>query len=219
MKIRTLENGTLALDERMMLVRSGAVAGAMALVAVLAWVAASHGDLSPREWIGGGTGLLGLVALASSVTDRSFRFERTQGRVLWTVRRLFSTRYGEVAFSDVRGVVLRESVDADQQPQRIAYQPMLDTSTGQLPLSSFHGTNSADGEALSRAIHETLGRAYVAPRQATLEEMIEAGRILDAVKRVRRDAARAGRVMGLAEAKAIVDGYRQPANESERRAA
>lgn len=218
MKIRILEDGTLALDERMMLVRGGAVAGAMALVALFAWTANARGDLTGREMVGGTAGLLGLIALASAVTDRSFRFQRTEGRVLWTVRRLFSTRYGEVAFDDVRGVVLRESVDADQVPQRISYQPMLDTQTGQLPLSSFHGTNAADSEVLSRAIHDALGRAYAAPREATLEELIAADRVIDAVKRVRRDAARSGRIMGLAEAKAIVDGYRQP-DESQQRAA
>ena len=121
-----------------------------------------------RRVPGGTAGLLGLLALASAVADRSFRFEPSRGRVLWTVRRLFSTRYGEVSFDDVLHVSLRTTTDADQRHRIVRYQPMLVTRFGQMPLSSLHRANAEDGEALSRAISEALGRTFEPVRDATL---------------------------------------------------
>lgn len=205
-----------------MLLRCGTVAGAIALVAVFVWIASSRGYLTGRELFGGTAGFLALLALASAVADRSFRFEPSRGRVLWTVRRLFRSRYGEVAFGDVLHVSLRETVDTDERPHRVSYQPILETTAGSLPLSSFHASNAAESEALARAICTAMNRTYEPPREATIEELVAAGRIVDAVKRVRREAEARAREIGLAEARGIVDEVRARLAEessSERRAA
>jgi len=211
-KIRTLDDGTLALDERLTWLRWATAIGAMALVAVFVFSAEVRGSLTLREYAGGAAGFLALLGLSSAVADRSFRFERASGTVRWRVQRLFSTRTGEAPFADVERVLLRTSTDGDDRHHVVRYQPILVTRAGQLPLSSFHGSNAADCEVVARAVSEALGRNYEAPREATIEELVAAGHILEAVRRVRHTSAVKGGVpMGLAEAKAIVDGYRRDA--------
>ena len=203
MKIRTLENGTLVLEERLTLLRWGAGTGALALVAVLAQTAIVRGALTTRELLGCCLGLAGLFALAALVADRTFRFERFRSRVQWTVRRLFVTRTGELPFEDVIRVTLRASVDTESRTRRVNYQPILLTRAGDLPLSSFHSLDPGDSASLARTIGEILGRPLEAPREATVEELVAAHRTIEAVAHVRRE-----RGLDLTAAKAVVDSVR-----------
>ena len=203
MKVRTLEDGTLVLDERLTLLRWGAVTGAVTLVAVFTQTAIVRGPLTSRDILGAATGLIALMTLAACVTDRSFRFDRASGRMRWEIRRLFGAHSGDVPFSDVFRVTLHTSVAVDTQSRRVNYQPFLSTGAGELPLSSFHRLDPGACEALTRAISDTIGRPLDAPRAATVEELVATDRVIEAVTKVRRE-----RGLDLAGARAVVDAIR-----------
>ena len=206
MTIRTLDDGTLVVEERLTLLRFGTAIGALALVAVLVFQYRERG-LAPRDIAGGVAGFAVLTALAAWFPDRSFRFEPQCQRLSWSEHRLFGTRGGEVPFADVLRVSRREDLDTDSRTRRVECQPLLVTRTRTIPLSSTMSIASGDWDALSAAIARVLGREdVVAP--STPESLAAEGRMIEAVALTRRRAIEAGRPMSLGEAKATVDRLR-----------
>lgn len=214
MKTDALADGSLILDERLTFLRWGAVAGALGVVAVLGFTAWTHGGLTPKQILGGAAGFLALMGLAALVADRAFRFERPLGRVTWTVRRLFGTRAGSIPFSDVERIVLRSEVDTEIRSRPLRYTPMLVTRSGGMPLTSFLSSDKDACERLVRDILAAMGREGEAVGTAGIEDLVAAGRIVDAVVLARREKG-----LDLTAAKAHVDSLRAARERSVRGAA
>jgi len=204
MKLRTLSDGSLILDERLTLLRWGALVAAVALAATLGHAAWVRGRVLPREAVGGGLGLVALVTLAAVVADREFRFDRQVGRMRWTVRRLLRTTVGEVRFHEIEGVVLRSEVNTENPSRPLRYTPLLETRAGTISLSSFHSGDRKHCEELAHAVAVVLGRPAESVKAPTVEDLVAAGRLVDAVTLARQE-----RGLDLAAAKSFVDALRR----------
>ncbi len=217
---RTLEDGTLLVEERFPLLRGAAVAGAVALAALLVQAVLAHGGRLPGNLVGGFVGATALLAIGALVPDRTVRFEPGAGRVVWRVSRLVGSREGQAPFADVvRVAVMPHSSTTSRDRPTTCYRPMLVTRASAIPLASTDAHDPAEYDPLVRAVYEALGRAYEAPRPASPEELVAAGRIVDAVRAVReRASAAGGRPLGLAEARAVVDAMRNSAHANRRAA-
>ena len=205
MKHRTLADGSLVVEERLTLLRWGAVLSALALVAILGTIAFERGRILPREAIGGGLGLIALMGLAALVADREFRFDRSVGRMRWTVRRLTRTRIGEVRFHEIEGVTLRSEVDTEHPQRALRYTPLLETHGGSFPLSSFQSGDRQQWEDVAHAVAVVLGRPTESLRPLTVEDLVASGRVIEAIALARRE-----RGLDLTAAKALVDSMRRP---------
>jgi hypothetical protein len=204
MKLRTLPDGSLVLEERLTLLRWGALVLALALVAVLGHGAWVRGRLLPREAVGGGLGVMALVGLSAAVADREFRFNRALGRMTWTVRHLTRTRIGEVRFHEIEGVVLRSEVDTDNPSRPLHYTPLLETRAGTIPLSSFNSRDRKHCEEVAHAVAVVLGRPTESVKALAVEDLVAAGRLVDAITLVRKE-----RGLDLSAAKSYVDSLRR----------
>jgi hypothetical protein len=207
MKVEHRDDGALLVSERLPVLRWGSLLGGFLLAGTLVLIQRAPEPVDSRAFAVGALVALFAFALAAFVPDRSFAFEPGTGRVLWSVTRLFSTREGELPFADVSSVIIQSHADSDSQNRRLGHRLVLVTSAGHLPLSNIEEFDRGSCEKLAGEIRALLGKPRVeqTPEQS-IAELVEAGYVLDAVKRVRAEMG-----LGLTEAKAYVDSLRRKA--------
>jgi hypothetical protein len=174
--------------------------GAAVLAAVLAQ--------EPREVGRVSLGVLGSLlpfTLAAVLEQASFHFDPTQRRLRWSRRSLFRALAGEIPFDEISAVSVRVRFETDTDSRRgrrrPAYQVVLGTSAGEIPLwNAWVGDERGPARA-AEAIRALLGHAPAAPAPASIEALVASGQLVDAVK-----LARAQLGLSLEQAKRHVEG-------------
>jgi hypothetical protein len=146
----------------------------------------------PRDATRVGLGLLGALvpfALAALLERTVFDFDVTQRRLRWSRRNLFRALGGELPFDDIRDVVLRTRLETDSDTRlRVVHRlhrVALGTTAGEILLSNAWSGDERTQARVADAIRGVLGKSAAPPVEDSVEDMVAAGAIVDAVRLAR----------------------------------
>lgn len=208
MTIEKQLDGSLVIEESFRFLRAASqlcLASAIAVAIALASLAPDA--LSQTKGLGWAALVIPLFCgIGLVVDDRRFVFDTSRQAVTWHRRNVFRVRSGEIPFADIRDVaVTKERSREDGAPVGgyiIRHGVALITSSGRVPLSATFNRDAREYEQVAEKVLEALA----APRDTagpTVERLVAAGQIIDAIALVRRE-----RGLDLAAAQAAVSDLR-----------
>jgi ribosomal protein L7/L12 len=140
-----------------------------------------------NESFSGSIGAAGFffVAYLAIYEDSRFSFDKSRRTVIWQRRTLFSRKSGVVPFSQVDAVLAEALADSDGSVTR---RLALRTKNGVIPFSRAY-TGDPDGEMIRVAadLNGLFGHQPAAEVKSAIEEMLDAGREIDAVRMIRAE--------------------------------
>lgn len=142
------------------------------------------------------------LSIAAILDGVRFHFDGLKRRVFWRRKNFFRTHSGELGFGEITEVRLAALADPERRKgkNQQCYRVVLATGTGELPLSNVWTVDLRGQTKIAEAICAVLGKGAPVGVQNSVDELVEAGRTIDAVKLARE---RFG--LGLTEAKKLVD--------------
>ncbi len=164
MELRSLPDGSLVVVDSFRFLRTAALACIALAVATLGWAWSEGTAAGEIGWAALGIAVLCLPGLV--VDDRRFEFNASHRMLRWERRNFFRARRGELPFSDIRDVSVASQAELDDERvggRTVKYQAVLLTASGPMPLTSRHGVDSREFEALAARARAAIGLAPQSP--------------------------------------------------------
>jgi hypothetical protein len=151
----------------------------------------------------GGALALGCVALAGAVEAKQFDFDASRRVFRWSRRSFFRRSGGSVPFDEIADVTVRAHVYRPGVQQGTGssrwYAVVVDTGSGSFELSSLPYGCEWQQLEFANSIRLLLGRALDGPLEHTVEDLVDAGESIAAIK-----LAHELRGLSLEDARALV---------------
>ena len=173
------------------------------VVALYKWF--YHRDAFSQEGFQGSVGAaaVGLLGFVAMYERNLFTFDRGRRRVLiWSRKRLWSSKSGEVAFDDILLVSAKSPIGDDRTApmRRIA----VHTRTGEIPITVTYTAELYQEQLkLAGRISEFIGKPSGDRLMDTVRDSVRQGKLTEAVRLLRQE-----RNMSLDDAKKLVDGIK-----------
>lgn len=113
----------------------------------------------PRRGDAFWSALIALAALAclAGLERGRFRFDRADGRLTWTRRRLFRREGGELPFSAIHAISLEQAFDIDNTRRSNARRIDLHTTAGLLLMTTGYSGSVETQRLVAARIRQVLG--------------------------------------------------------------